>query len=279
MTMSRLKYRESVTEGQQHEIYVVAAIIASTLINALCRVAVRMYYARRWNPVHSVSNFTDRRARWMESFWTTLVFLVVSALIVFHSMWRAYWDGRLLDYMVNDGWTNSPEVIVGALFLGRNFCDFLMGSNNIKIVLHHIAASGVFLVLMLWHSYRLYFVGNFCLYMIAMEIGSIYFNVYVLWPCKLTRNLYFYTMLSSNISCFCWHWIADIIAPHHGAMKDPLAILMVLLGCIFNIFRQREAMLVCGFPLCLGGHGFLPVSSVTTINPEKENVCKLKKST
>jgi len=201
--MNQWEHRENDDERKLHEIYVVIAIIASTLIHASCRGAVRIYYATRENPEHSVSNFRDRRSRWMESFWTIILFLVVSTIIVFHSMWRAYWDGRLLDYMVNNGWVNSPEVIVGGLFLGRNFCDFLMGANNIKIVIHHIAAIGVFLAIMLGHSYRSHFVGNFCLYLIVMEIGSIYFNVYVLWPCKLTRSIYFYTMSSSNVACFC----------------------------------------------------------------------------
>merc|ERR1719474_1201745 len=215
------------------------------------------------------ANFKNLRSRWVESFCSLAVFLVVSIPILASSLVKTYREGILFDYMVNTSWVGKLEIIIAALFQGRNLWDLIVGVDSYKIFLHHLMGISSILMVTTMKPYRDRYLGNHCTFLVFMEIGSIFFNLYALSPTKLNRNLYFYGMTLSNMMGVFWHWIAGSLGEHR-ALYDPKVFVTVMLGCVLNYFRQKEVFVICGCPLWLGGNGFIsPESAFVTLEVDK----------
>lgn len=157
--------------------------------------------------------------------------------------------------MVNTGWVGRPEIIIAALFLGRNLCDLLVGVHSSILVLHHLMGMYSILTVSTIKPYRDRYLGNHCAYLVFMETGSMLYNFYALWPRIRYRNLYFYSMTTSNMFGIVWHWIARSIGEHR-ALHDPKVFFTCIVGSVINCFRQKEVFVVCGYPKVFGGSGF-----------------------
>jgi len=174
--------------------------------------------------------------------------------------------------MVNTSWVGKPEIIIAALFQGRNLCDLIVGVDSYKIFLHHLMGISSILMVTTMKPHRDRYLGNHCTFLIFMEIGSIFFNLYALSPTKLNRNLYFYGMTFTNMMGVFWHWIAGSLGEHRS-LYDPKVLVTVILGCVLNYFRQKEVFAVCGRPHWLGGNGFIsPESAITTVKAQEITV-------
>jgi len=216
-----------------------------------------------------VLNSSKLRSSWMVSFSTLVVFLLISIPIVGCSLWKAYSEDKLFDYMIYTSWVERPEIVIAALFLGRNLCDLIVGLERLMIILHHVFGMSSILMVSILRSFRDSYLGNHCTYIVYMEIGSILFNFYILWPSEFTRNLYFYCMTLSNFMGFFWHWVSGYLG-QDNVLHDPRILVTVVIGCLFNFFRQKEAFSLCGCPCWLGGNGFLsPASVISTVYVEE----------
>lgn len=111
----------------------------------------------------------------------------------------------MFDYMVNTSWVGKPEIVIAALFLGRNLCDLIVGVDSSMIFLHHLMGMSSILMVSTMKPHRDRYLGNHCTFVVFMEIGSIFFNLYALSPTKLKRNLYFYGMTFTNMMGVFWH--------------------------------------------------------------------------
>lgn len=218
------------------------------------------------------ANFKSLRSRWVESFCSLAIFLLVSLPILARSLWKTYQEEILFDYMVNTSWVGKPEIIIAALFQGRNLSDLIVGVESSMIFLHHFLGLYSILMVTTMKPYRDRYLGNHCTFLVLMETGSISFNLYALSPSKLTRNLYFYGMTLSNVMGVFWHWITGSLGEHRS-LYDPKVFVTVMLGCVLNYFRQKEVFAVCGCPQWLGGNGFIsPESAITTLKVEEITV-------
>jgi len=204
----------------------------------------------------------------MESCCSLAVFLIISVPIVANSIWREYREERLFDYMVNSSWVGQPEIAIVALFLGRNLCDLIVGLESFVLVVHHLLGMYSMIMVSTMNPYKNRYLGNHCTYLVFMEAASIWFNIYVLWPKELNRNIYFGLMSTSNVFGFFWHWVAGSLGDHR-ALHDPFVFVTVTLGSVINFFRQKEVFAVCGCPCWLGGNGLLsPASVITALSTE-----------
>jgi len=223
------------------------------------------------------ANFKSFRSQWVESFCSLAIFLLISSPILARSLWKTYQEGILFDYMVNTSWVGKPEIIIAALFQGRNLCDLIVGVDSSMLILHHLVGMYSILMVTTMKPYRDRYLGNHCTFLVFMEIGSIFFNLYALSPTKLNRNLYFYGMTLSNMMGVFWHWIAGSLGEHR-ALYDPKVFVTVMLGCVLNYFRQKEVFTVCGCPQWLGGNGFIsPESAITTLEVEEITVIPIER--
>jgi len=182
--------------------------------------------------------------------------------------------------MINTSWVGKPEIVIVALFLGRNLSDLIVGLDSYLLVMHHLLSMYSMVMVSTIMPYRDRYLGNHCTFLVFMEAASILFNSYVLWPNEFNRNLYFYFMSISNIMGFFWHWIAGNLGSHR-ALHDPCVFVTVLVGNGINYFRQKEMLAVCGCPHWLGGNGLLIPSSVIATDCADdlatEHVCKKHK--
>jgi len=179
--------------------------------------------------------------------------------------------------MINTSWVEKPEIAVAAFFLGRNLCDLITGLNRVMIILHHVLGMSSILMISTLAPFRDSYLGTHCMYLVYMEMGSLMFNLYVLWPCKFNRNLYFYVMTLSNMAGIIWHWVAGNLGMHR-ALHDPRIFITVVAGSIITYFRQKEAISICGCPRCLGGNGFIPPGDViTSVNSGESGSLPAKK--
>jgi len=170
--------------------------------------------------------------------------------------------------MVNTSWVGRPEIVIVALFIGRNLCDLIVGIDSTMLLLHHLMGMYSLMMVSTMKPYRDRYLGNHCVFLVVMESGSILYNFYTLWPSKRNRNLYFYIMTVTNIMGVVWHWIAGSLGGHR-ALHDPKVFFTCVVGGIMNYYRQKEVFAVCGYPKWLGGNGFLsPESAISTHNIE-----------
>jgi len=178
----------------------------------------------------------------------------------------------MFEYMVNTSWVGKLEIIIAALFQGRNLCDLIVGVDSSMIVLHHLMGMYSILMVTTMKPYRDRYLGNHCVFLVFMETGSIFFNLYALSPSKWTRNLYFYGMSLTNMMGVFWHWIAGSL-DEHRALYDPKVFVTVTVSSVMTYFRQKEVFVVCGCPQWLGGNGFItPESAFATLEVEKTTV-------
>merc|ERR1719204_808954 len=249
----------------QHQLYVATYIFATTTMYLLLRWLIIKYFSNRPNPIIVISaNFKNLRSRWLESFCSIAIFLLVSFPILARSLWKTYQEGILFDYMVNTSWVGKPEIIIAALFQGRNLCDLIVGVDSSMIILHHLMGSYSILMVTVMKPYRDRYLGNHCTYLVFMDFGSILFNLYALSPSKCTRNLYFYGMTLTNLLGLFWHWIAGSLGEDR-VLHDPKVFVTVIVGSVLNYFRQKEVFAVCGFPQWLGGNGFISLETAFAI--------------
>lgn len=190
--------------------------------------------------------------------------------IVALSLSKSYWAGTLFDYMVNASWVGKPEIILVALFQGRNLCDLVVGVNSSMIVAHHLI--GIYSIFMVstMKPYRDQYLGIHCTYLIFMEFGSILYNFYVLWPSIRHRNLFFVCMSTTNMMGIFWHWIAGSVG-NHQALLDPKVFVTCIVGSVLSYFRQKEVFVVCGCPIWLGGKGLRSPESAISYFAVKES--------
>lgn len=255
-------------------------VIASILFTGLYLIngsVIRWHYGKKdkdsWINVNSMFAL---RSRWMTSFTSTLIFLLGFIILLGPSMVAACYGGHVYNWFFVTGWVDSPAILVGTLFVSRCFYDHFMGV-ELLFLLHHLACELVALTLMCIPPYRDELAGLHCVYLFLMEVGSISFNVYPLWPCEATRNVYFWSMSISNLLCAPLHWLALTIAPINSH-PVPTVIMMVV-GNVFNLYRQSECFAVCGWPgtprtwmEAIGEH------SMSTMLAIKESVERIRES-
>jgi len=233
--------------GLSHHYYnVIIASIGFTGLYLINGSLIRWHYGKKGKDSWiNVNSMFDLRSRWMTSFTSTLIFLLGFIIILGPSMIAACYGGRLYDWFFETGWADSPAILVGTLFVSRCFYDHFMGI-ELLFLLHHLACELVALTLMCIPPYRDTHAGLHCVYLFIMELGSISFNVYPLWPCEATRNVYFWSMSISNLLSAPLYWLVLTITP----MKShPVpTILMIVIGNVFNLFRQSKCFAVCGWP-------------------------------
>jgi len=170
----------------------------------------------------------------------------------------------------------KPEIVIAALFQGRNLCDLIVGVDSSMIFLHHFMGICSILMVTAVKPYQEQYLGSHCMFLVFMEIGSIFFNLYALSPSKRTRNLYFYGMTLTNIMCLSWHWIAGSLGEHR-ALHDPKVFVTVIVGNVFNYFRQKEVFVICGCPQWLGGNGLISPETAFTLEVEETVIPIYKK--